>query len=46
MDWPLKANIFAERLHSEKVCLKVVPGLPSDPDDQYEDTDYIVEQYK
>ena len=34
-----------KRLHAQgKNCLEDVPGLPTDPDNYYEDTDIIVDQ--
>ena len=32
-----------EGTQEEKVCLEDVPGLPTNPDDKYEDTDTIVD---
>ena len=34
-----------EGIQEEKVCLEDVPGVPTDSDDYYEDTDIIVEYY-
>ena len=35
-----------QKIQEGKLVLEDVPGLPTDPDDYYEDTDSIVDKYK
>ena len=39
----LQNNDPFEGIQEEKVCLEDVPGLPTDPNDEYEDDDIIVD---